>query len=138
MITDLPEFGTVVIPFVKHMPDSLDAWRDYRKYRDETLRQHGDDVQEARRLISGYFLQHRNELSRNVVVDDDRQREAWQVDAVHYAVDYWAASEASFWCEFQNDARRAASETGAGLSVVDVARKQRVNAKGSLDRKSVV
>lgn len=132
MITDLPEFGTVVIPFVKHMPDSLDAWRDYRKYRDETLRQHGDDVQEARRLISGYFLQHRNELSRNVVVDDDRQREAWQVDAVHYAVDYWAASEASFWCEFQNDARRAASETGAGLSVVDVARKQRVNAKGEV------
>ena len=130
MITDLPEFGTVIIPFVKHFPDSFDAWRDYRANREEVLRRHSDDIQGARRLITDFYNAHKDEIARNVVVDDPRLRENWQADAVQYAVDYWAASEASFWCEFQNDARRAASETGSGLSAIDVARKIRVNAKG--------
>lgn len=129
MITDLPEFGTVIIPFVKHFPDSFDAWKEYRTYREETLRKHADDVNKARKLLADYYATH-PEIAQGVEVDDPRLRESWQVDAIHYAVDYWASSEASFWCEFQNDARRAATEAGAGLSAVDVARKVRVNASG--------
>lgn len=131
MIQDAPEFGTVVIPFVKSLPDNFDAWRDYRDFREKTLRQHADDVALARLELREYYLAHQAELSRNVAVDDERQRESWQADAIHYAVDYWAASEASFWCEFQNDARRAAAEGGVGLTIPEVARKIRKTASGA-------
>lgn len=135
LIEDIPEFGTVIIPFVKRLPDSFDAWKEYRGVREATLRKYAEDVAKARKELAAYYTRRRDEIARGVEVDDERQKEEWQVDAIHYAVDYWAASESSFWCEFQNDARRAAVETGAGLSAVDVARKERKNAKGDVLRR---
>ena len=135
LIEDIPEFGTVIIPFVKRLPDSFDAWKEYRGVREAVLRKYAEDVAKARKELASYYSRRRDEIARGVEVDDPRQKEEWQVDAIHYAVDYWAASESSFWCEFQNDARRAAVETGAGLSAVDVARKERKNAKGEALRR---
>ncbi|MBP3530400.1 MAG: hypothetical protein J6K25_04360 [Thermoguttaceae bacterium] len=129
MITDLPEFGTLVVPFVRRLPDSFDEWRRYREFRDATLRK-SPDVGAARVELADYYRRNRDALARGVEVDDERLRETWQVDAVHYAIDYWSASETSFWCEFQNDARRAAQETGGGLTAVEVARKIRTNGRG--------
>ncbi|MBQ8285138.1 MAG: hypothetical protein IJZ10_02420 [Thermoguttaceae bacterium] len=129
MITDLPEFGTLVVPFVRRLPDSLDEWRRYRDFRDATLRK-SPDVGAARVELADYYRRNRDALARGVEVDDERLRENWQVDAQHYAVEAWSASEASFWCEFQNDARRAAQETGGGLTAVEVARKIRTNGRG--------
>ena len=128
MILEAPEFGTVIIPFVKRLPDNFDAWKAYRDFRAQVLRR--KPIEEARAELKEYYLARRDELARNVEVDDERTFESWQADAIHYAVDYWSASEPSFWCEFQNDARRAAAELGGGLTVVDVARKLRTNADG--------
>ena len=130
MIEDIPEFGTVVIPFVKRLPDNFDNWKEYRGVREALLRKYSDNVEIARSELCKYYSRRRDDLARGVEVDDPRQKEAWQVDAIHYALDYWSASEPSFWCEFQNDARRAAVETGAGLAAVDVARKERKGASG--------
>ncbi len=129
MIVDLPEFGTIVVPFVRRLPDSFDEWRRYRDFRDATLRK-SPDVAAARVELAAYYRANRDALVRGVEVDDERLRESWQVDAQHYALEAWASSEASFWCEFQNDARRAAVETGGGLTAVEVARKIRRNAAG--------
>lgn len=128
MIDETPEFATTVVPFVKALPNSFDAWKQYRDYRSIVMRE--KSVNEARADLAKYFEKNKKALSANVVVDDPRLREDWQVDAVHYAVDYWAASESSFWCEFQNDARRAVSEAGGGLTAVECARKFRANAFG--------
>lgn len=130
MIEDIPEFGTVIIPFVKRLPDNFDVWKEYRGVREAVLRKHAENIEQARSELAEYYTRRKDDIARGVEVDDPRQKESWQVDAIHYAVDYWAASESSFWCEFQNDARRAAVETGAGLSAVDVARKERKNAAG--------
>ncbi|MBR4753003.1 MAG: hypothetical protein IK077_14710 [Thermoguttaceae bacterium] len=129
MIADTPEFNTIVLPFVKRLPDSFDAWKKYRDFREATLRK-ASDVQTARRIITNYYKSCAKTIGAGVEVDDPRMKENWQADAIHYAVDYWAASESSFWCEFQNDARRAAVETGGGLTAVEVARKIRKNADG--------
>lgn len=138
LIEDIPEFGTVVIPFVKRLPDNFDAWKEYRGVREALLRKHAENMEQARKELAAYYTRRRDDLARGVIVDDERQKEAWQVDAIHYAIDYWSASEASFWCEFQNDARRAAVETGAGLAAVDVARKQRKGASGDVLRRYIV
>lgn len=130
MITDTPEFGTVVLPFVKKLPNSFDAWKAYRDFRDTTLRKNSD-VSKARKIIADYYTRKAKQIAAEVEVDDPRMKEDWQVDAIHYAVDYWAASESSFWCEFQNDSRRAAAEAGGGLTAVEVARKLRHNADGA-------
>lgn len=128
MIEETPEFATTVVPFVKALPNSFDAWKKYREFRSTAMRE--KPIDEARVELSKYFERNKRELSANVVVDDPRLREDWQVDAIHYAVDYWAASESSFWCEFQNDARRAISETAGGLTAIECARKLRANAMG--------
>ena len=130
LIEEIPEFGTLVLPFVTSLPDNFDEWKRYKAFREETLRKNPNDVAGARRRLAEYYKQNRESLARNVAVDDPRQRETWQVDAVHYALDFWSASEPSFWCELQNDARRAAAESGSGLSALDVARKTRVDANG--------
>ena len=130
MIEETPEFNTVVLPFVTKLPNSFDAWKEYRDYRETALRK-AKDVQAARRAIAEYYKARAKTIGAGVEVDDPRMKEDWQVDAVHYAVDYWAASESSFWCEFQNDARRAAVESGGGLTAVEIARKLRVNAEGT-------
>ncbi len=128
LLNEVPEFGTVILPFVKSLPDNFDAWRQYRKQREAVMR--NESIERAREILSGYYRDHIKELSAHVEVDDPRLFEAWQVDAIHYAVDYWAASETSFWCEFQNDARRARAESAGGLTAIEVIRKQRVNADG--------
>lgn len=128
MIEETPEFATTVIPFVKALPNSFDAWKLYREYRTVVMRE--QPINAARAALAKYYKKHKKSLTANVVVDDPRLREDWQVDAIHYAVDYWAASESSFWCEFQNDARRAVSESAGGLTAVEVARKFRANAAG--------
>lgn len=130
MIEDTPEFNTIVLPFVKRLPNSFDAWKAYRDYRETTLRK-AKDVQSARRAIANYYKARAASIGAEVEVDDPRMKENWQVDAIHYAVDYWAASESSFWCEFQNDARRAAVEAGGGLTAVEIMRKLRKNAEGT-------
>lgn len=130
LIEEIPEFGTLVMPFVTHLPDDYSEWKKYKTYREDTLRTRAHDVASARKLLSKYYKEHRDAIAANVTVDDERQRESWQVDAIHYAVDYWSASEQSFWCELQNDARRAAIESGTGLTALDVARKTRLDAQG--------
>lgn len=131
MIDELPEFGTVVIPFVTKLPKNFDAWREYRKFRDATLREYASkSVAEARARLRDYYVANRETLANGVEVDAERQFEEWQVDAIHYSIDFWAASEQAFWREFQNDALRAASETGGGLTAVVVARKLRYNRLG--------
>ena len=128
LIEDLPEFGTIVLPFVTSLPNNFDAWKAYKEHRISALNKL--PVDKARQEIKAYYLKHKEELSANVSVDDNRLCESWQADAIHYAVDYWAASESSFWCEFQNDARRAIAEQGGGLTAVEIVRKKRVNAEG--------
>lgn len=128
MISDAPEFGTVVLPFVTSLPDHFDEWKAYREKREAILRK--EPIEKARALLAEYFTEHEAELSERVEVDDPRLFEKWQKNAVHYALDYWAASETSFWCEFQNDARRANAESAGGLTAIEVARKQRFNAEG--------
>lgn len=128
IIEELPEFGTIIIPFVKRLPDNFEAWKQYREFRTIALRKY--EIESARVAIANYYKEHQQDLVGKVEVDDPRLFEAWQVDAKHYAVDYWAASESSFWCEFQNDARRAASESAGGLTAVEVARKTRKNSRG--------
>lgn len=130
MITDAPEFGTVVLPFVTRLPNSFEAWKHYRDFRDETLRK-SPNVSEARKKLAEYYAARKDFFGVGVEVDDSRMKEDWQVDSIHYALDYWSASEPSFWCEFQNDARRAAVECGGGLTPVDVLRKLRKNADGT-------
>ena len=134
MISDAPEFGTVVLPFVKRLPDSFDAWKVYRDFRDETLRK-SPDILTARRTLAEFYKKRAEMFGGGVVVDDPRMKEDWQVDAVHYALDYWSASESSFWCEFQNDSRRAIAEAGGGLTAVEVMRKIRKNADGATLKK---
>lgn len=129
LISETPEFGTVVLPFVTSLPDNFESWKEYRKVREAVLRK--EPIDRARALLANYYREHVRELSERVVVDDPRLYEAWQVDAIHYAVDYWAASETSFWCEFQNDARRASAESAGGLTAIEVARKLRPNAEGT-------
>ena len=138
LIEEIPEFGTLVLPFVTSLPDSFDAWKKYKSFREDTLRSRSQDIPGARKLLARYYTENRDELAKNVRVDDERQKESWQVDAIHYALDYWSASESSFWCELQNDARRAAAETGAGLSALDVARKTRYNVQGEPLRRCAV
>lgn len=138
LIEEIPEFGTLVLPFVTSLPDSFDAWKRYKSFREDTLRSRSQDIPGARKLLARYYTENRDELAKNVRVDDERQKESWQVDAIHYALDYWSASESSFWCELQNDARRAAAETGAGLSALDVARKTRYNVQGEPLRRCAV
>lgn len=129
IIDELPEFGTIIIPFVKRLPDNFEPWKAYRDARAAALRKY--EIGEARRVICEYYKAHAKELGGSIEVDDERLFESWQVDAKHYAVDYWAASEPSFWCEFQNDARRAASESSGGLTAVEVMRKDRKNGHGA-------
>lgn len=128
LLNEVPEFGTVILPFVTSLPNNFDAWLAYRKKRDEVMRK--EPIERAREILSGYYRDNIKQLTDSVEVDDPRLCEAWQVDATHYAVDYWAASETSFWCEFQNDARRANAESAGGLTPIEVARKQRFNAEG--------
>ena len=128
LIKEAPEFGTVILPFVRSLPDNFESWKEYRKVREKTMRT--ETVEKARQILAGYYRDHIKQLSANVEVDDPRLFESWQVDAIHYAVDYWAASETSFWCEFQNDAHRAAAESAGGLTAIEVARKTRANADG--------
>lgn len=128
MIQETPEFATTVIPFVKSLPNSFDAWKAYRDFRSKVMRE--KPIDEARRELARYYKRNKKAIAASVAVDDPRLREDWQVDAIHYAVDYWSASESSFWCEFQNDARRAVAETGGGLTAIECARKLRFNAEG--------
>lgn len=128
LIKDAPEFGTIVLPFVTSLPDNFDAWKEYRKRREAILRK--EPIDRARELLAAYYREHAAAIGDRVEVDDPRLFESWQVDAIHYAVDYWAASETSFWCEFQNDARRASAESAGGLTAIEVARKLRPNADG--------
>ena len=128
MIAETPEFGTVVLPFVTSLPDNFDSWKAYRETREKVLRK--ETIDDARAILAQYYRDHQTELSDRVKVDDPRLFEKWQVDAIHYAIDYWAASETSFWCEFQNDARRAKAESAGGLTAIEVARKLRLNADG--------
>lgn len=138
LIEDIPEFGTLVLPFVTSLPDSFDEWRKYKTFRDETLRGHSSDIRTARRRLAKFYAENKEALSKHVTVDDPRQKENWQVDSIHYALDYWSASEASFWCELQNDARRAAAESGSGLTAIEVARSTRVDAQGNPLRRRVI
>lgn len=128
LIDDVPEFGTIVLPFVTSLPNSFDAWKAYKEFRINNLNKL--PIEKARAEIKSYYLAHKKEIAENVAVDDPRLCETWQADAIHYAVDYWAASESSFWCEFQNDARRAIAEQGGGLTAVEIVRKTRLNADG--------
>lgn len=128
IVTEVPEFGTIVLPFVTSLPDNFESWKKYKDFRVKTLNK--EPIEKARKKIAEYYRQNADELGRGVAVDDSRLFESWQVDAIHYAIDYWAASENSFWCEFQNDARRAVAEMGGGLTAIEVMRKQRLNADG--------
>ena len=129
LISETPEFGTVVLPFVTSLPDNFESWKKYRERREAVLRK--EPIDRARALLAEYYREHAEELSERVKVDDPRLFEKWRVDAIDYAGDYWAASETSFWCEFQNDARRANAESAGGLTAVEVARKLRKNADGT-------
>ena len=133
LITETPEFATEIIPFVRRLPNNFDAWKAYQAFRASTLRK--KPLEDARADLRKYYRTNRETLAAGVYVDDERLFESWQVDAVHYALDYWAASESSFWCEFQNDAERAAAETGGELTAADVLRKTRKNSAGETLRR---
>lgn len=138
LIEDIPEFCTLVLPFVTSLPDNFDEWKKYKTFREDTLRTKAQDIRAARKALAKYYEANKEALAKNVTVDDERQRETWQIDAVHHALDFWAASESSFWCELQNDARRAAAESGSGLTAIDVARKTRLDARGEGLRRYVI
>lgn len=127
-----PDFATVTIPFCTELPDNFEAWSRYKEFRTKTLRgvKSPEDRKAARAALKKYYLDNKAELSKNVKVDDIELCEDWQADAIHYAIDFWSSSELAFWCELQNDAYRAAAETGDGLAPVDVIRKRRVNSEG--------
>ena len=131
-VAENPDFATVTIPFCTELPDNFEAWSRYKEFRTKTLRgvKSPETRKTARAALKKYFLDNEEELSRGVTVDDIGLCEDWQANAIHYAADFWSSSELAFWCELQNDAYRAAAETGEGLAPVDVIRKRRINDAG--------
>lgn len=128
---ELPELNTVTIPFLRSTPDDFTSWRKYRDYRAGAYRRARGDTETARKALNGYYLEHRSELEQGVTVDDPRIYEPSQISAIQYALEKWADSERAFWCELQNDARRADQEQGGGLIPLTITRAIRCNPDGS-------
>ncbi len=127
IINEHPEFCTTVIRFLKTVPENFRAWTAYKEYRDDTFRRYSADQVKARRLVKKYYLDHRAEIEEGVECDDSTLYEDWQAGPIQYALEIWATSLKTFWCELQNDSIRAAQETSSGLVPIVVQRKTRQN-----------
>ena len=128
IITEHPEFCTSIIKFLPTIPEDFKPWIRYKEHRDEIYRKFATDQREARKRITQYYREHRDEIDAGVTVDNaDLYEKEWQESAVQFAVDIWATSIKTFFCELQNDSIRAAQETENGLVPIMVQSKFRNN-----------
>lgn len=124
-LLDRPEYCTKVYQFLSRTPDDFAPWRAYRDFRADVFRKHGQDKPGAWQKLKEYYTRHRTEIEHGCEVDNPEIYESTQVSAVHYALEFWCKSESAFWCELQNDAKRAAEEEGGALTPIIVQRKTR-------------
>ena len=123
-LADRPEYATKVYRFLTRTPADFAPWRAYRDFWSETWNRYQRKEVVLPKLRE-YYNEHRTEIEFGVEVDNPENFEEGQVNAIHYALDFWCKSEVAFWCELQNDAKRASEESGGFLTPVKVQRKTR-------------
>lgn len=123
-LADRPEYATKVYRFLPHPPADFAPWRAYRDFWSETWNRYQRKEVVLPKLRE-YYMEHRGEIEYGVEADNPENYEEGQVSAVHFALDFWCKSEVAFWCELQNDAKRASEESGGFLTPVQVQRKTR-------------
>ncbi len=126
IIDELPEYCTVIYRFLRSVPSDFAPWRKYRDFRREQYLKYKRDEIVIPKLAQ-YYTEHRTEIENGVEADNLRIKEAGDVSAIHFALNFWSKSEAAFWCELQNDSVRAAQESAGLLVPIVVSRKKRPN-----------
>lgn len=133
MITEMPDYCTVIYRFLRSVPDDFSSWVDYRKLRNELYLKHNKKTV-VNKYLTNYYKDNQDTIEKNVIVDNPNIFEKSNVNAIHYALEKWCRSEESFWCELQNDAIRASQEKNGYLSPVVVERKSLIIGDNVLKR----
>ena len=123
-LADRPEYATRVYRFLKTTPDDFAPWREYRDFWSDTWNKY-QRKEVVLPMLRDYYNTHRTEIEFGVEPDNPENYEEGQVGAIHFALDFWCKSETAFWCELQNDAKRAAEESGGFLTPIQIQRKTR-------------